>query len=174
MRFSICTSDQLSPKVSPLPATPYADAMNRTPALPANLGWRLVAMLYDLLPLLALWLLTSGVLLLVRSGVPVAPGSATAVAELLLLWLVAGAYATASWHRGGQTLGMRPWRLRVVDAHGRDPSWRAACVRYAVAGISLLAFGIGFMWALFDRQQRTWHDLAAGTLLVRLGRSDSR
>src|SRR3546814_8210990 len=85
-----------------------------------------------------------------------------------------GAYAVVSWHRGGQTIGMRPWRLRVVAADGMPPSWRAVCVRYVVASVSLLAFGIGFIWALFDRQRRSWHDLAAGTLLVRLDRSDSR
>src|SRR3546814_2795607 len=46
--------------------------MNATPARPAHLGWRLVAMTYDLLPLLALWFLASGVLLLARGGAPVA------------------------------------------------------------------------------------------------------
>lgn len=148
--------------------------MNATPARPAHLGWRLVAMIYDLLPLLALWLLASGLLLLARGGAPVAPGSVTAMVEFGVLWLITGAYAVVSWRRGGQTIGMRPWRLRVVAADGMPPSWRAVCVRYVVASVSLLAFGIGLIWALFDPQRRSWHDLAAGTLLVRLGRSDSR
>lgn len=125
-------------------------------------------MIYDLLPLLALWFLASGLLLLARGGAPVAPGSVTAMAEFGLLWLITGAYAVVSWRRGGQTIGMRPWRLRVVTADGMPPSWRAVCVRYVVASVSLLAFGIGFIWALFDPQRRSWHDLAAGTLLVRL------
>lgn len=128
-------------------------------------------MLYDLLPLLALWLLTSGLLLLLRGGVPVAPGSAMAIAQFTLLWLVTGAYATASWRRGGQTIGMRPWRLRVVDAHGHDPSWPAVLLRYVLASVSLAAFGLGFFAALFDAQNRTWHDRLAGTVLVRLSRS---
>lgn len=144
--------------------------MNQSPAIPANLGWRLVALIYDLLPLLALWLLTSGLLLLARGGTPVTPGSATAIVVFALLWLVSGAYATLSWRRGGQTIGMRPWRLRVVDAQGNDPSWRAVWLRYLVATLSLATFGLGFFWALFDPQRRTWHDLAAGTLLVRLSR----
>jgi uncharacterized RDD family membrane protein YckC len=147
-------------------------AMNRTAASPANLGWRLVATIYDLLPLLALWFLTSGLMLLIRGGTPLQPGSAAAIAEFALLWLVTGAYATVSWRRGGQTIGMRPWRLRVVDAQGRDPSWRAVLLRYVLAGLSLAAFGLGFAWALFDPQRRTWHDLAAGTLMVRLAQSD--
>lgn len=128
-------------------------------------------MLYDLLPLLALWLLTSGLLLLLRGGVPVAPGSAMAIAQFALLWLVTGAYATASWRRGGQTIGMRPWRLRVVDAHGHDPSWPAVLLRYVLASVSLAAFGLGFFATLFDAQKRTWHDRLTGTVLVRLSRS---
>src|SRR3546814_7402112 len=46
-------------------------------------------------------------------------------------WLLSGLYAVVSWRRGGQTLGMRPWRLAVVGADGSVPSWRALCVRYA-------------------------------------------
>src|SRR3546814_18614948 len=77
------------------------------------------------------------------------------IVEFGVLWLITGAYAVVSWHRGGQTIGMRPWRLRVVAADGMPPSWRAVCVRYVVASVSLLAFGIGFIWALFDRQRRS-------------------
>src|SRR3546814_1482331 len=46
-------------------------------------------------------------------------------------WLLSGLYAVVSWRRGGQTLGMRPWRLAVVGADGSVPSWRALCGRYA-------------------------------------------
>lgn len=142
--------------------------MNRIAALPAALGWRLLAAVYDLLPLLALWMLVSAALLLARGGVPVAPGSATAWVELVLLWAVAGLYAGLSWRRGGQTMGMRAWRLRVVDANGSSPAARTVALRYAVATLSLLALGVGFAWALFEPQRRTWHDLAAGTVVVRL------
>src|SRR3546814_12837389 len=55
--------------------------MNATPARPAHLGWRLVAMTYDLLPLLALWFLAGGVLLLARGGAPVAYGSVMSISS---------------------------------------------------------------------------------------------
>lgn len=142
--------------------------MNRIVAPPAALGWRLLAAVYDLLPLLALWMLISAALLLTRGGAPVAPGSPAAWAELLLLWSVTGLYAGVSWRRGGQTMGMRAWRLRVVGADGAPPTARAVTLRYAVATLSLLALGLGLAWALLDPQRRTWHDLAAGTVVVRL------
>lgn len=149
----------------------YAVAMNQaTTALarPAHLGWRLFAMVYDFFPALALWVALSGIFLLLRGGVPVVPGSVGSWVELLCLWLITGVYGVLSWHRGGQTLGMRPWRLKVTAADGGRAGGRALCLRYAVATLSLAACGLGFLWSLFERERRTWHDLASGTVLVRL------
>ena len=81
---------------------------------------------------------------------------------------VTGLYAVASWRRGGQTLGMRAWKIRVVDAHGRPASTKALWRRFAWGGLSLLPAGAGFWWSLLDRQRLTWHDRASGTRLVRL------
>ena len=75
-----------------------------------------------------------------------------------------------SWRYGGQTLGMRPWRLKVLAADGRIAPPRTLALRYAVATLSLAAAGLGFLWSLVDRERRTWHDLASGTVLVRLDR----
>jgi len=83
-------------------------------------------------------------------------------------WAVTGLYATVSWRRGGQTLGMRPWRLRLRTADGAPPSWRALWLRYAVGTLSLLAGGLGVWWAWFDRGRLAWHDRASGTGLERL------
>jgi uncharacterized RDD family membrane protein YckC len=137
-------------------------------ARPAHLGWRLFALVYDFFPALALWVATSGLMLLVRGGEPVVPGSLLSWIELALLWVVTGLYVVLSWHRGGQTLGMRPWRLKVLQADGRRPSLRALVLRYAVATVSLAAAGLGLLWCLVDRERRGWHDLASGTVLVRL------
>lgn len=136
-------------------------------AQPAALPWRLIALVYDLLPLLALWFATAGLVLLARGGEPVTPGSAMAWLELLLLAAVGFLYFGLSWRRGGQTIGMKPWRLTVVRADGRALSWRDALIRYIVAGASLALAGAGFWWSLIDRRRRCWHDLAAGTQMLR-------
>lgn len=138
-------------------------------AEPAALHIRLLAIIYDLLPMAALWMATSAVMLLVRGGVNVTPNSPAALLEFTLLLLVTFAYFGMSWKRGGQTLGMRAWRLRVVGADGGTSlPWRALCLRYLVATLSLGALGLGFLWSLIDRERRTWHDLASGTALVRM------
>lgn len=70
------------------------------------------------------------------------------------------------WTHGGQTLGMKSWRVRVVDEQGRDPSYRQALLRYLFAWVSAAALGLGFLWVLFDPQQQAWHDRLSGTRLL--------
>lgn len=152
------------PDASANAAPPVRAASGR----PAHLGWRLFAMVYDFFPALALWIAASAVMLLARGGEPVVPGSLLSWLELAVLWAVTGGYVVLSWRRGGQTLGMRPWRLKVLGADGGRPAPRALVLRYAVATVSLLALGLGFLWCLVDRERRGWHDLASGTVLVRL------
>jgi uncharacterized RDD family membrane protein YckC len=140
----------------------------------ALIGWRLLGLLYDLWPALALWMLVGALFVLgytlAGHGASdnIAPFSATQIASWIACWLVTGAYAVLSWRRGGQTLGMRPWRLKVVAADGKAPSWRALCVRYAMATVSLSLGGLGFWWAWVDRDRLTWHDRVSGTRMLRL------
>ncbi len=148
-------------------------------ALPAPrralVGWRLLALFYDAWPVLALWMLVSAAFTLGYTFLGhhatrqnIAPFSALQWLLWLACWVVAGLYATISWRRGGQTLGMRPWRIALT---GQDqwnrPGWRALWLRYAVGTLSLLCGGLGFCWAWFDRDRLTWHDRASGTRIVR-------
>lgn len=137
------------------------------PAPRPLIGWRLLALLYDFFPACALWFAVAALALLLHGNEPVRAGTFAGWLELGALWLVTGAYAVLSWRRGGQTLGMRPWRLRVVAADGGPPSSRVLWLRYAVGALSLLAAGLGFWWAWWDRERLTWHDRASGTRLVR-------
>ena len=141
----------------------------------ALIGWRLLALFYDFWPVLALWMLVSTLFTLgytflghhaVRENI--APFSPLQWLLWLCCWLVTGVYATASWKRGGQTLGMRPWRLRLQTPDGRAPTWAMLWKRYAMGTLSLLCGGLGFWWALFDKQKLTWHDRFSGTRLVQV------
>lgn len=143
---------------------------NTSPRLnhpPTLLGWRALALFYDLWPAAALWMATAALFLLAHGSQPLAPFSGLQLLLWLLCWLLTGVYVTVSWRRGGQTLGMRPWRLRVVAAGGGAPTLRAALLRYLVGTASLLLGGLGFWWAWFDRDRLTWHDRASGTRIRR-------
>lgn len=139
----------------------------------ALIGWRLLALVYDALPVLALWMLIGAVFTVgyylaghaARENIPAF--SPLQWLEWLCCWLATGAYAVMSWRRGGQTLGMRAWRLRVRDASGAPADVSALCKRYAVGTVSLLLGGLGFWWAWIDRDRLTWHDRASNTRLRR-------
>ena len=77
-------------------------------------------------------------------------------------------YHPRFWARGGQTPGLRAIGLRVVrdGDGGRVAGWQAV-VRMAGYVVSILVFCVGLAWILFDEQQRGWHDLLAGTVVVR-------
>lgn len=134
----------------------------------ALVGWRLLALFYDAFPVLALWFAVAAVFVGLHGDS--VRGGWLGLLEFACLWLVTGAYATLSWRRGGQTLGMRPWRLQVVSAAGGAPGWGALWLRYLAGQASLLAAGLGFWWAWFDRGRLTWHDRASGTRMRRLDR----
>ena len=145
-----------------------------TAARPAALvGWRLLALFYDLWPVLALWMVAGTVFAVgytLAGHDPhqnIAPFSPLQLTLWVVCWLLAGAYAVISWRRGGQTLGMRPWRLRVVDLDGKPASYRALGLRYAVGTVSLLLAGVGFWWAWLDRDRLAWHDRASATRIRR-------
>lgn len=94
----------------------------------------------------------------IRGGDAIAPNTAWFSVSLLL---VTGAYYVVSWVRGGQTLGMRAWRLHVVPNHGSKLSVRNAVLRFAAMLISIVCAGVGVVWALVERDRRMWHDLAS-------------
>lgn len=133
----------------------------------ALIGWRLLALSYDFWPAAALWMAVAALFLLVNGNQPLAAFSFSQVALWCVCWLITGGYAILSWHRGGKTLGMRPWRLRLVGLHGTRPSLAVLSKRYVVGTLSLLLGGLGFWWAWFDRDGLTWHDRVSGTRLVR-------
>jgi uncharacterized RDD family membrane protein YckC len=61
-------------------------------------------------------------------------------------------------------------QLEVVSYQGNAISFREARLRSFGYLVSLGCFGLGFLWALFDPEQLTWHDKISRTLVVqRLG-----
>lgn len=136
-------------------------------AAPAPLRLRLAAAAYDLLPLIGLWFVAAVLALAFTAG---QLDTRTLAGKLIVqgfVLVLSAAYFVISWTRGGQTLGMRAWKIRVLAGDGSSLPWPRALLRFVVALVSLAALGAGFWWTLFDAQKRSWHDMAADAMLVR-------
>jgi len=85
----------------------------------------------------------------------------------LYLFVTWFGYLGWCWHRGGMTLGMRAWRVRIETSNGGMPGWGTCLARFLLSLLSAGAGGLGFLWSLFDRRQQCWHDRWTHTRLVR-------
>ncbi|WP_271410907.1 RDD family protein [Pseudomonas sp. Q1-7] len=85
----------------------------------------------------------------------------------LLVFALFGFFAKF-WTHAGQTLGMQVWGIRVQNRDGSAISLWQALLRFVIATGSWLALGLGFLWSLWDKDKRTWHDIYSETQVVRL------
>lgn len=148
------------------------DTPNRldlTQAAPASLMRRLGALLYDSLLVVGLLLFATTI---ITVPVDVIWGAETA-SELpksgfftLFLSLVLPLFFIRFWLRGGQTLGMRTWRLMVVRQDGLPLTPKNALIRFLAAILSLLPAGLGLFWVVFDPEKLAWHDRLSATRLI--------
>ncbi|HEY3519707.1 MAG TPA: RDD family protein [Rhodanobacteraceae bacterium] len=137
---------------------------------PVSLWRRLAALVYDVFPLIGLWMLTVFVCLFVagRNYDPAHPQFLFRLWLQIALLVVTAAYFVISWTRIGATIGMRAWKLKLVCDDGAKLGAVRALARFFLALLSLAIAGIGFWWALFDAQKRTVHDRVCGTQMIRL------
>jgi len=125
---------------------------------------RLIAATYD-------WLLVLGLMMLL--SVPfvallddaIQPGNNLYRFGLLL---VATIFFSGFWSHGGQTLGMKAWRLQLITTDGAPVSYRQALARFMYACVSALPAGLGFWWQLWDPDHRSWHDRWSDTTIILL------
>lgn len=130
----------------------------------AGLRRRLASMLYEVLLLLGVLGLTFMVPLLIV-GV-VWQVSLPGWLEWLYIYVVLAGYFIWYWRRGGQTLAMQTWRLKLVDAAtGLEVSRGKGLLRYTLAWPSVLT-GLGLLWALVDADRQFLHDRISGSRIV--------
>ena len=128
-----------------------------------SLARRLASSLYELLILSAVLLIATFPFLAIVGDATM--GWRRHLLQAYVLF-VAGAYLVRFWTHGGQTLAMKTWRIRLVRDDGGTVSLGRAIHRYLLAVLGTAAAGLGFLWALVDRDRQFLHDRLAGTALV--------
>jgi len=125
----------------------------------AGLARRLASLLYEAVLVFAVAFL-AGFVFLFASGAARLEGWLLHLHQAFLIAVLA-AYFLWCWLRGGQTLAMKAWRIRLT---GVTPA--RALGRFLLA-VVLVPTGVGVLWALVDRDRQFLHDRLAGTRLVR-------
>lgn len=151
------------------------------PPRPPGLPRRLASIVYDAILLGGVLLLASAVVT-IPLGLALGPEKAQPVFAspgfrwpfFLYCVAVAASFHLWFWTHGGQTLGMRAWRLKVVREDGGPLGGRDALARWGAALVSWLPLGLGFLWSLVDRRGLAWHDRVSATCLVLLPKAGDR
>jgi uncharacterized RDD family membrane protein YckC len=139
----------------------------------AGLTRRLIAIVYDSLLLLGIAFAYGVLITVIRlafmgqdaEGFIHLPIIVHLASWLLLLGILASYYVYC-WTKRGQTLGMKSWRLQLETLDGRYVDARQAWLRVFLALVSAVPFGLGYVWCLFDKQHRCWHDRWTHTRVV--------
>lgn len=145
-------------------------------ALPvAGVPRRLAALVYDTLLLLAIgFAYTAGILLIQVQQFGAREGQPLGWLGGAGLWFCLSLYYVWCWRRSGQTLGMKTWRLRLQRVDGGPPSWMQCWLRCIIAPVVILAFGVGYWWALFSPSGNCLQDSGTRTRVVVLPKSPGR
>ena len=136
----------------------------------AGFGLRLIGILLDV----GVFFVAVGLIALVsfslsgNVGFVLAPTSGTGFYVFWAVVALAGiVYSAVLTSMTGQTLGKQVAGVIVLEPDGHILPLRACLIRSAMALLSALPLGLGFWWALWDKEGRTWHDKLAGTSVFR-------
>ncbi len=123
---------------------------------------RFVVVFYDALLLLAILFFATAAALPFNEGEAFTnsnilyPGYLLGISFLYFGWF---------WTHGGQTPGLKTWKLRVLDSDQRPITWKQAFFRFIFGFFSWALLGVGFLWIMIDKKKLSWHDRLSKTRL---------
>ncbi len=128
-----------------------------------GIGRRLTSMLYEGLVVFSISLIGFLLPQVALAGFGMAASAKQLWLHLVILLML---YFVWCWLNGGQTLPMKTWKLRIANPDGSPPRPTQALLRYLAAWPSIALFGVGILWAVFDRDKQFLHDRIAGTRII--------
>ena len=144
--------------------------MSTTGYLPASFLRRIGAIFYDSM-LVVSFLFVAGMLsmkgmMLAMDLENIPAGSIAAKVFFVYLVLLAYLFFAWFWIHGGQTLGMRAWKVKLIRQDGMTISWGQAFLRFCYSIVSWVPLGAGYLWSLIDKDKQAWHDKASHSYLI--------
>ena len=78
------------------------------------------------------------------------------------------AYHVGMWTWKGTTIGGIVFGMKIFRRDGRQLDFAVALVRSLASFFSALVMFLGFFWAGWNREKLSWHDMIAGTIVVKM------
>lgn len=133
---------------------------------------RIGAMFYDFMLALSFVIVAgfffTAVVMSLFSIENVQAGSPAAKGIFALVVLMTFGFYGWFWTHGGQTLGMRAWKLKLVRQDSETITWLQALFRFCYAIMSWIPLGAGYLWMLIDKKKLSWHDRISKTYIIDL------
>lgn len=139
-----------------------------------SLGRHLLALVYDTFLVVPIIMLTTALIMGLYVTILPPPAAQNDVVALPPTAVQAGALLSVAvfyfifWRRGGQTLGMQAWRIKLVDLNGSPANTRQLFLRLFTAILAYGLFGLGLAWRFVDKNGLYLHDRLSGTKLVQI------
>jgi uncharacterized RDD family membrane protein YckC len=96
------------------------------------------------------------------------PGLLHGPADLLISYLLPAVIVITFWTSKNATPGKMAIGAKIVDERtGEAPSLGQYIGRYLGYFAAMLPLFLGIWWVGFDRKKQGWHDMLAGTVVVR-------
>lgn len=131
--------------------------------LPAKITDRFLAFVLDVVPFMVGYHVSLYVLIVQLEQFPntttVWRAAAAAWLVLYFLYQIAGNALTG-------TVGKRMFGIRIVAPDGTPLGAGRSIVRALGYLLSTPMMNLGFLWSLFDKDSRTWHDLLSGSVVI--------
>lgn len=134
----------------------------------AGLFRRLFAIFYDAFLLLAILFIFAAIAMMLNHGKAIETSDNFRPFYALFMFGICYLYFSWFWINGGQTLGMKTWQVKLISSDEKRISWKTSAVRFITAIASWGFLSLGFLWALFDKKKRCWHDMISHTILLDL------
>ncbi|MEE9425736.1 MAG: RDD family protein [Methylococcales bacterium] len=130
---------------------------------------RMAAILYDSLLLLAAFFLATAIALPLNNGEAFHSDQYIFSGYLIV---ISFAFFGWFWTHGGQTPGMKAWKLKLITSNQSSVSkisWKLAAKRFMSAILSWVILGTGFVSILFSKQKLAWHDRLSNSRIIDCG-----
>lgn len=132
--------------------------------MPVSIWRRIASIIYDALLVLAILIVMS----IPFFGFNVEENNLLKITMQVYFYFIIQYFFVWFWVNNEGTLGMKTWKIKIVCDNGEKISYKKAIIRFNIAIISILFFGLGFLISFFRKDKKCLHDIISKTSLSKL------